>query len=136
MESCMPMFGPVAGISSPCPSLFLPHTCTHIEANMYLFQLCILSRVTALSTRCNLFLMTFVLKFSKFQHNIRILIGTYLLQYYTDPRSGYKFRSKKDVLRYLETGEISRNAFKPKESCINNEELINSEISVSLHLCC
>lgn len=59
---------------------------------------------------------------------------TYLLQYYTDPRSGYVFRSKQDVLRYLESGEISRHAFKPKKSCINNEELINSEISVSLHL--
>jgi hypothetical protein len=60
--------------------------------------------------------------------------GTRKDPYYTDPRSGYVFRSKQDVLRYLESGEISRHAFKPKKSCINNEELINSEISVSLHL--
>ncbi|KAK4558155.1 hypothetical protein RGQ29_007782 [Quercus rubra] len=51
--------------------------------------------------------------------------------YYTDPKSGYVFRSKKDVLRYLESGEISRHALKPKKSCINNAELINSEISPS-----
>ncbi|XP_040985960.1 uncharacterized protein LOC121234190 isoform X2 [Juglans microcarpa x Juglans regia] len=51
--------------------------------------------------------------------------------FYKDPENGYLFRSKKDALRYLETGEISRYTFKPKESCINNEELINSEISPS-----
>ncbi|KAG6688693.1 hypothetical protein I3842_11G137100 [Carya illinoinensis] len=49
--------------------------------------------------------------------------------FYKDPENGYLFRSKKEALRYLETGEISRYTFKPKESCINNEELINSEFS-------
>uniref|UniRef100_A0A1D1XZE7 Methyl-CpG-binding domain-containing protein 13 n=1 Tax=Anthurium amnicola TaxID=1678845 RepID=A0A1D1XZE7_9ARAE len=34
--------------------------------------------------------------------------------YYIDPVSGYVFRSKKDALRYIETGEISKHAIKPK----------------------
>ncbi|CAM8893772.1 unnamed protein product [Rhodiola kirilowii] len=34
--------------------------------------------------------------------------------YYTDPISGYVFRSLKDSLRYIETGEPGRLAFKPK----------------------
>lgn len=33
--------------------------------------------------------------------------------YYTDPVSGYVFRSKKDVFRYIETGDISKCAMKP-----------------------
>ncbi|KAJ9706589.1 hypothetical protein PVL29_001855 [Vitis rotundifolia] len=49
--------------------------------------------------------------------------------YYTDPVSGYVFRSRKDVFRYLKTGEISRHAFKPKNKCINVPELANDEIS-------
>ncbi|RVW16401.1 Methyl-CpG-binding domain-containing protein 13 [Vitis vinifera] len=49
--------------------------------------------------------------------------------YYTDPVSGYVFRSRKDVFRYLKTGEISRHAFKPKNKCINVPELPNDEIS-------
>ena len=52
----------------------------------------------------------------------------YLLQFYIDPKSGYVFRSKKDVLRYLETGEISRHAFKPKEGVDNDQESINHKI--------
>lgn len=35
--------------------------------------------------------------------------------YYTDPVSGYVFRSMKDALRYLETGELGKQAFKPKD---------------------
>ncbi|KAE9621031.1 hypothetical protein Lalb_Chr01g0009251 [Lupinus albus] len=38
------------------------------------------------------------------------------MQYYIDPVSGYALRSLKDVDRYLESGEIGRNAFKPKDS--------------------
>ncbi|MED6224217.1 hypothetical protein PIB30_081750 [Stylosanthes scabra] len=37
-------------------------------------------------------------------------------KYYIDPSSGYVFRSLKDVDRYLESGEIGRNAFKPKDN--------------------
>ncbi|KAK4283165.1 hypothetical protein QN277_000149 [Acacia crassicarpa] len=35
--------------------------------------------------------------------------------YYIDPVSGYVFRSIKDAVRYIESGEIGRNAFKPKD---------------------
>ncbi|KAJ7969983.1 Methyl-CpG-binding domain-containing protein 13 [Quillaja saponaria] len=35
--------------------------------------------------------------------------------FYTDPISGYVFRSMKDTLRYLETGELGRLTLKPKE---------------------
>ncbi|CAN6718804.1 unnamed protein product [Malus baccata var. baccata] len=51
--------------------------------------------------------------------------------YYTDPDSGYVFRSKKDVFRYLETGEISKYAFKPKNICNNDLKLVNDEIASS-----
>lgn len=37
------------------------------------------------------------------------------LQYFTDPVTGYVFRSFKDVDRYLKTGEVGKLAFKPKE---------------------
>lgn len=37
------------------------------------------------------------------------------MQYYIDPVSGYVFRSIRDVDRYLETGYIGKNAFKPKD---------------------
>ncbi|KAI8546356.1 hypothetical protein RHMOL_Rhmol07G0110500 [Rhododendron molle] len=36
-------------------------------------------------------------------------------KYYTDPVSGYVFRSQRDALRYLETGETSVCAIKPKK---------------------
>ena len=57
-----------------------------------------------------------------------------MLQYYTDPASGYVFRSKKAVLRYLETGEIGRDAFLPKNNHSDDQNLINKDKSVSLHL--
>ncbi|XP_044467990.1 methyl-CpG-binding domain-containing protein 13 isoform X3 [Mangifera indica] len=48
---------------------------------------------------------------------------------YIDPVSGYFFRSMRDASRYLETGEIGRLAFKPKDKGSNNvrhdEELEN-----------
>ncbi|KAL5551745.1 hypothetical protein UlMin_001921 [Ulmus minor] len=46
--------------------------------------------------------------------------------YYTDPVSGYIFRSKKDALRYVETGEIGRLAIKPKNSCAIVQDLVNN----------
>lgn len=49
--------------------------------------------------------------------------------FYIDPKSGYIFRSKKDVFRYLETGEISRHAFKPKDGGDDDQELINDKKS-------
>ncbi|XWS38393.1 hypothetical protein CRYUN_Cryun19dG0127200 [Craigia yunnanensis] len=49
--------------------------------------------------------------------------------YYTDPASGYVFRSKKAVLRYLETGEIGRDAFLPKNKHNDDQNLINKDKS-------
>ncbi|XP_061337261.1 uncharacterized protein LOC133284277 [Gastrolobium bilobum] len=40
---------------------------------------------------------------------------------YTDPVSGYVFRSKKDALRYLESGDISTCAIKPSKRQIQDE---------------
>ncbi|XP_052211494.1 uncharacterized protein LOC127814199 isoform X3 [Diospyros lotus] len=51
--------------------------------------------------------------------------------YYTDPVSGYVFRSMKDALRYVETGDISTCANKPKK----REEIgfLNGETSLNMH---
>nr|CAD1840846.1 unnamed protein product [Ananas comosus var. bracteatus] len=38
--------------------------------------------------------------------------------YYTEPASGLVFRTLKDVSRYVETGEISKHAFRPRQSII------------------
>ncbi|KAA8521130.1 hypothetical protein F0562_011717 [Nyssa sinensis] len=49
--------------------------------------------------------------------------------YYTDPVSGYTFFSKKDALRYLETGDINSCATKPKKRGVNDVESMKEEIS-------
>ncbi|KAK2664635.1 hypothetical protein Ddye_003209 [Dipteronia dyeriana] len=46
--------------------------------------------------------------------------------YYTDPVNGIIFRSKKDVLRYLESGEISRYAFKLAKNGIDDNTLTST----------
>ncbi|TKY45151.1 Methyl-CpG-binding domain-containing protein 13 [Spatholobus suberectus] len=43
--------------------------------------------------------------------------------YYIDPVSGYAFRSIKDVDCYLESGEVGRNTFKPKDKDSSDMEL-------------
>ncbi|KAH9647165.1 hypothetical protein KPL70_025098 [Citrus sinensis] len=43
-------------------------------------------------------------------------------KYYIDPASGYIFRSMKDAVRYVETGEIGRLAYKPKDDGNQDEE--------------
>ncbi|PSR91506.1 Methyl-CpG-binding domain-containing protein [Actinidia chinensis var. chinensis] len=48
--------------------------------------------------------------------------------YYTDPVSGYVFRSQKDALRYLESGDINRCALKPKKR--DELEFLNGETSL------
>ncbi|XVE58560.1 hypothetical protein DITRI_Ditri04bG0179000 [Diplodiscus trichospermus] len=48
--------------------------------------------------------------------------------FYTDPVGGYVFRSMKDALRYVETGELGRLAFKPKGNGSNNEDLEEDNI--------
>ncbi|KAL5746299.1 hypothetical protein ACOSP7_027445 [Xanthoceras sorbifolium] len=42
--------------------------------------------------------------------------------FYTDPVSGYIFRSMKDVVRYLETGELGRLAYKPKDKGSHDDQ--------------
>ncbi|XP_022764892.1 methyl-CpG-binding domain-containing protein 13-like isoform X2 [Durio zibethinus] len=48
--------------------------------------------------------------------------------FYTDPVSGYVFRSMKDALRYVETGELGRLAFKPKDKGSNDEDFEDDNI--------
>lgn len=57
---------------------------------------------------------------------------TLLLQYYTDPASGYVFRSQRDALRYLETGETSVCAIKPKKREELSFLIEGTSVSVSL----
>ncbi|XP_057513989.1 uncharacterized protein LOC130795772 isoform X1 [Actinidia eriantha] len=51
--------------------------------------------------------------------------------YYTDPVSGYVFRSQKDALRYLESGDINRCALKPRKR--DELEFLNGETSIGQH---
>ncbi|XP_073027619.1 uncharacterized protein [Primulina eburnea] len=51
--------------------------------------------------------------------------------YYTDPISGYVFRSKKDVMRYLETNDIGSCAVTPKRREPDDLKLIESKISLN-----
>ncbi|XP_038684434.1 methyl-CpG-binding domain-containing protein 13-like isoform X3 [Tripterygium wilfordii] len=44
-------------------------------------------------------------------------------RYYTDPVSGYVFRSMKEVSCYLESGELGPYAFKPRNKGCSNAEL-------------
>lgn len=55
-----------------------------------------------------------------------------LIQYYTDPVSGYVFLSQKDALRYLKSGDIRMCAMRPKK----RDELgfLNEASSVSVCL--
>ncbi|CAO2206124.1 unnamed protein product [Urochloa humidicola] len=48
-------------------------------------------------------------------------IGSFQDPFYIDPVSGYEFRSIKDARRYLETGDISQCAIKPKKSSTIND---------------
>lgn len=50
------------------------------------------------------------------------MIGLYFLQFYIDPVSGYVFRSKKDVQRYIVSGDIGTCAFKPSRRQIQDED--------------
>ncbi|KZV18363.1 hypothetical protein F511_30842 [Dorcoceras hygrometricum] len=51
--------------------------------------------------------------------------------YYTDPVSGYVFRSKKDVMRYLETNDISCCAITPKRMELDDLKLIENKTSLN-----
>lgn len=50
---------------------------------------------------------------------------TSLVQYYTDPVNGYVFRSRKDAIQYIETGQVSKYAIKPKNR--NTSDLYTSK---------
>lgn len=50
--------------------------------------------------------------------------------YYTDPVSGYVFRSMKDVRRYLDTGDIGRLAYKPPDKDEIDADLEDSKITL------
>ncbi|XP_075487484.1 uncharacterized protein LOC142526781 isoform X5 [Primulina tabacum] len=50
--------------------------------------------------------------------------------YYTDPISGYVFRSKKDVMRYLETNDIGSCAVTPKRREPDDLKLIENKINL------
>ncbi|XP_075476098.1 uncharacterized protein LOC142517645 isoform X8 [Primulina tabacum] len=51
--------------------------------------------------------------------------------YYTDPVSGYVFRSKKDVMRYLETNNIGSCAITPKRRELDDLKLFENKISLN-----
>ncbi|KAI4315389.1 hypothetical protein L6164_028204 [Bauhinia variegata] len=46
--------------------------------------------------------------------------------YYIDPDSGYVFRSKKDALRYLESGDVSTCIFKPYKREMQDEDMFTA----------
>lgn len=53
------------------------------------------------------------------------------MQFYTDPVSGYVFRSMKDALRFVKTGLPGRLAILPKQKASSNVELAdNASVSV------
>lgn len=50
-------------------------------------------------------------------------------QFYTDPVTGYIFRSKLDALRFLETGDVNLCAIRPKVKDKDGNEVVSpSEI--------
>ncbi|PIN27228.1 hypothetical protein CDL12_00021 [Handroanthus impetiginosus] len=49
--------------------------------------------------------------------------------FYTDPVSGYMFRSKLDALRYLKTNDIRSCACRPRKRELDDPKLITNEIS-------
>ncbi|WCJ26217.1 hypothetical protein M5689_008052 [Euphorbia peplus] len=54
--------------------------------------------------------------------------------FYIDPVSGYVFRSKRDVHRYLETGDITTCAILPKKRNIEENSLVTSATPTSEEL--
>ncbi|XP_076945440.1 uncharacterized protein LOC143616509 [Bidens hawaiensis] len=52
--------------------------------------------------------------------------------YYLDPLSEYAFFSKKDALRYLETGDVRSCVMKPILRDVNNDDIHNANLSASI----
>jgi len=61
----------------------------------------------------------------------QIMTGLHFQQLYIDPVSGYAFHSKKDVQRYLKTGDIAKCAIKPSRRQYQDED--NSTVRHFLH---
>ncbi|KAK1419110.1 hypothetical protein QVD17_28268 [Tagetes erecta] len=52
--------------------------------------------------------------------------------YYLDPLSEYVFLSKKDVLRYLESGDVMKCVMRPYRRNVNNDDIHNINLTISL----
>lgn len=53
------------------------------------------------------------------------------MQFYTDPVSGYIFRSKADAMRYLDTGDVSLCATRPKIKDKDGKEVVSPSLACS-----
>ena len=60
------------------------------------------------------------------------MIGLYFQQFYIDPVSGYVFRSKKDALRYVKSGDISACAIKPFKRQNQDEDKVSVRLVYSI----
>lgn len=56
---------------------------------------------------------------------IKVVMIIGCMQYYTDPVSGYIFRSKLDALRYLDTGDINLCAIRPRKKDADGNEVVS-----------
>lgn len=50
------------------------------------------------------------------------MTGLHFQQFYIDPVSGYVFHSKKDVQRFLKSGDIAKCAIKPSRRQYQDED--------------
>lgn len=53
------------------------------------------------------------------------------MQYYTDPVTGYIFRSKLDALRFLDHGDVNLCAMRPKVKDKDGNEVVSSPLVCS-----
>lgn len=65
-------------------------------------------------------------------HSTSLIYSYKLLQYYTESATGYIFRSLRDVIRYLETGDVGIHVSKPKKMCTSAKDSTDNKLSVSL----
>ena len=89
---------------------------------------------TTMSSQFRYILFVATLNFQKFLKKFCLYLPCLvcLLQYYTEPVTGYVFRSLKDCVRYINTGQISKHAFLPKNKQKSNTSSSDMESSVSL----
>jgi len=60
------------------------------------------------------------------------MIGLYFQQFYIDPVGGYVFRSKKDALRYVKSGDISVCVVKPYKQQIQDQDKVSVRLFCSI----